>query len=59
MALSYGGFQVPTVSAPAGVMPLKSDGIGKKRVRPSEAYCAPLHTLPKGDCPWKASLLKT
>ena len=27
----------------------ESDAFGKKRVRPSEAYYAPLHTLPKGD----------
>ena len=40
---------MPKVSALAGVMPLKSDAIGKKRVRPSEAYYATLHTLPKGD----------
>ena len=43
------GFTMLTVSAPAGVMPLKSDAFGKKRVRPSEAYYAALHTLPKGD----------
>ena len=49
MALSYAGFAMPTVYAPAGVMPLKSDAFGKKRVRPSQAYYAPLHTLPKGD----------
>ena len=40
---------MPTASAPAGVMPLKSDAFGKKRVRPLEAYYAALHTLPKGD----------
>ena len=43
------GFPMPSVSAPAVVMPLKSDAFGKKRVRPSEVNYALLHTLPKGD----------